>query len=167
MYTLSITVQDGILPKPHKSTVQINFTGAAVATWNATQLQAVADATLPIVDDLITGKIVGAGWTFTPTIVSGLRAEADENSDVEEGALFIFQSVYPYKTRVRIPTFNETFMLPASKQVDLTATEVIAFTDLMVDGLIISLVGFDPSDSRAVAITSLVSAVDAFQKDRG
>lgn len=166
-YTLNVSVQDGILPKPHTSVISINWRGDEAAAWNSSNLKFVSDALLPIIDDMIDGKIVSASWSFAPVLPSGLKAAADVNSDVEEGALFMFQSLYPYKTRVRIPTFKEGQMLEASKQVDVANAEVDAFLGAMIDGFDDTTLDFNPADSRGEKVTLLLSAVDAFQKDRG
>lgn len=166
-FTFNVSIQDGILPKPHTSTVSINFQGGETLAWNADNLQDVSDWLLPIIDDMIDGKIVSASWNYVPALVGGLKADADVNSDVEEGALFMFQSLYPYKTRVRIPTFKESQMLESSKQVDVANTEVAAFIAAMVDGFDIVTLDFNPADARGEDVTALISAVDAFQKDRG
>jgi len=167
VWTLNVTVADGILPKPHLSTISINFTGATVAAWNSGNLQAIVDEYLPLIDDLIDGKIVGAGWVLTSTLPSGMKAAAEEFSDVEEGARFTFTTLIPFKTSLRLPTFKESKMLPNSKQVDLTDGGVIAFVDAMEDGVTISTVNFHPADARGEQVTVLASARDAFQKDRG
>lgn len=152
--SLIYTIKDG---KGARSTVEINLDVTTLA--NA---QTFLTAHAPLLDALILGQIERVGICASGVLPGGLRAVPVEGSDVEEGALFMYNSVGGYKTRVRIPTFNEAKMLVGTQRVDLTDADVIAFNAAMIS----PLATFSASDYRGADIISLRSAVDSFQRSR-
>lgn len=152
--TAVFTIRDG---KGARSTVEININVATIA--NA---QSFVTAMAPLLDAVILGVIERVGICAVATLPGGLRAVPDSDSDVEEGARFVYNSVGGYKTSVRLPTFNEAMMLSGSQRVDQSDTDVLAFNTAMTD----PLATFSASDYRGADIVSLRSAVDAFQKSR-
>lgn len=119
-------------------------------------------AAAPLLNALITGAIERVGVCLSAALPGGLRASPLANSDVEEGAKFIFNSTGGYQTSVRIPTFDETHMVAGSTQVDTTAGPVASFVAGMTAGL--SLI--EPTDYRGADIVSLRSARESFQRSR-
>jgi hypothetical protein len=152
--SLIYTIRDG---KGARSTVEINVDVATLA--NA---QTFLTAHAPLLDALILGVIERVGICASGTLPGGLRTTPIVNSDVEEGARFIYNSVGGYKTSVRLPTFNEAMMLSGSQRVDLADADVLAFNVAMTD----PLATFSACDYRGADIVSLRSAVDSFQKSR-
>lgn len=129
-------------------------------------IQDFSDLMAPIIEDLIDGAITGVTVAIGLTLPVGLNATPGANSDVEEGARFIFASVNGYSTAVRIPTFKEALISPNSKAVDQTEAAVIAFVDAMVDGLAAGLGTAEPTDYRGDDIVGLTSANESFQRTR-
>jgi len=163
VFTLNLVIQD---EKGLKSTVSINFDGTNDEIALA-DLEWATGQVAPIVEDLITGAIVGVGWTYTPAFPSGLRAAPLADSDVEEGGKFIFTSTPPYITSVRIPTLDETLVVNPTKDINLANAAVIAFVNLMEDGLTHVALPMPVTDYRGEDVTVLKSAREQFGKDRG
>lgn len=144
--------------KNRSSLVEVNLpTGTTV-----TAAQDMVDDLAPLIEALIRGAIDRAGICVTAALPAGLRTTPLDHSDVEEGARFIFNSVGGYTTSLRIPTIDETIILPNSPLVDLTNTDVSAFVTAMVSGT----GGALPTDYRGADIISLRSAREAFQRSR-
>jgi hypothetical protein len=126
-----------------------------------------------LVDSLITGQITRAGVAFVIdlSVVSGLKSSPGANSDVEEGAKFQFRTVLNHPTGLRLPTFDETYIVAGSDAVNLTATQVAAFVAGMINGVDIdpspTTTLVQPSDQRSEDITALSFAREAFQSSRG
>jgi len=154
MLSAIFTILDG---KGARSTVEVN-----IDTDILTEAQAFITAYAPLLDALILGRIERVGICASATLPGGLSAVAVEGSDVEEGARFMYNSVGGYKTSVRLPTFDESKIIPGTQRVDLTDVDVIAFNSAMIS----PLATFSAVDYRGADIISLRSAVDSFQKTR-
>jgi len=119
-------------------------------------------AVAPLLEALITGAIERVGICVSGTLPGGLRASPLANSDVEEGARFIFTSAGGYTTSVRIPTFDDTLILEGTNIVDSDAGAVTSF----VAGMTAGLATVQPTDYRSADITALKSAREDFQRSR-
>ena len=119
-------------------------------------------AAAPVIDTLIKGVIERAGVCVSVALPGGLRTDPLQDSDVEEGARFIFGSVGGYTTSVRLPTFNEGYLQANSNLVDLADASVQAY----VDGIIGTLGGIAATDYRGASVNMLKSAREDFQRSR-
>lgn len=98
--------------------------------------------------------------------VSGLSNNAMvANSDVEEGAQFMFRTAGGFVSRIRLPTFLETLLIANSNQVDLSQTAVSNFVDFMDGTTGLGFLG-SPTDYREDDIVTLTSALESFRKSR-
>ena len=122
-----------------------------------------------LIDALVIGGFVSAGVTIVGD-VSGLNTAAAATSDVQEGARFVFATDDPYLKSVRLPTFDEAFIISGSKNVDTTDADVAAFVTMMTTGM--SLVGAGgtgsvaPTDYCFVDLTTLKSAKEDWGRNR-
>lgn len=157
--TLNFAIRDG---KGAKSTIGIYLPDDQTLV----SVQEFVDLFAPIIDDITDGVIDGVSLSVGMVLPAGLAASAGANSDVEEGARFIFASEGGYRTSVRIPTFPETKILAGSRNVSLVDVDVDAFVDAMIDGLLVTAGQAEPSDYRGEDVVSLVSAIESFQRSR-
>lgn len=134
----------------------------------ANTLQFAKDLAL-LVDAVIGGKITHIGACYLVTLPAGLKANPIANSDVEEGARFSFNTAGGFVTKMRLPTFLESKLSPASKDVNLLDSAVAAFVNAMVAGIAEANPAqtVTPSDGRQDDITSIRTARELFVKDRG
>lgn len=158
---ISYTVEDG------KGETSVFFVNIPSTFTLAQSLEAAQDiATL--VNAVITGAIRSIGLCFNVTLPGGLTTTPDADADVEEGARFQWLSTGNFRTRFRLPTFNEDLILAGTKQVDLTDTDVDALVDAIIGGTPVTGSGTVTFvDSRDVDIIALDTAREAFGKDRG
>lgn len=125
-----------------------------------------------LIDPLIRGIIrrIGVAFLVDMSGITGLKTTALAGADVEEGARFQFLTVGGFPTSLRLPTFDEAFIIPATDQVDLADTDVAAFTTAMVSGINLVPAGgtgtTQPNDARDEDIVSLTSALESFQSTR-
>lgn len=150
--------------KGTESDTSINFP----TSYNFGDVRLFAEQSAARINQLITGKIVRIGIGFTVDLPSGLRAVAAANSDVEEGARFQFRTAGGYHTAMRLPTFDESYIVPGTREVDLTDADVTDFTDSMVTGAPVVALGgvLSPSDTRDDDIVELKAARESFQSSR-
>lgn len=166
-----ITVEDG---KTKKATTFINSERFDDADFTAGKTyESWADNIMQDYYPLITGKIVFSAIVIPVTIDEGVIDQTGRplaNSDVEEGATFVWKTAGGFTTRFRIPTFNEACMISGSAEVDLANNDVDDFVQTIIDGAdAIAGVGEDRmnvTDSRGDDIIAIKSAFDAFQKSR-
>lgn len=93
-----------------------------------------------IINPLINGTLVNAGFTYEVDILEWTNAAAAAISDVQEAAEFVFRAVGDagnFIKRISLPTFVETFFTGsgAGKEVDVTQSAVTAFNTMIVDGI--------------------------------
>lgn len=90
------------------------------------------------------------------------------NSDVEEGAQFIFRSESGNPTKMRIPGFWEGQFLPGTKLVDLADEFIDEFVSFMIEGYTdVELGTITPCDSRGEDLISLILAKEKFLPRKG
>jgi hypothetical protein len=124
-----------------------------------------------LIDPLIRGVIVriGIGFLLDLAGVTGIKTAALSGADVEEGARFGFIGG-GFPTGLRLPTFDEAYIIPTTDQVDLTDTDVAAFVTAMVSGIDLSGAGgtgtLSPTTNREEDITALSYAVESFLSSR-
>lgn len=129
-----------------------------------------AQGLAPLIDAVIRGAIVGIGLSVDVSLPGGLDATASIGADVEEGATFQFNTDGGFKTRFRIPTFDEALIVADSNVVDTADTDVAALVTAMEDGLDIDpgagTTLIQPSDARDDDIVTLDYAVESFVSSR-
>lgn len=127
-----------------------------------------------LVEPLIMGQIVGAGFTIeVPVNGVIVGAAADVFADVQEKAVFAFRTINGHLKRISIPTFNEVFFSGggAGSTVDITEPDVAAFVDAMIDGIDLAASGglglVQVVDTRDEDVVLLESATQLFVNRRG
>lgn len=166
MTTFSITY--GVVDGKGKQSKMTLYT-----TDNGTDFTAIVNAvqqSIPIIIALINGKVESVNLCAN---LSGLLAGqggnvADPNSDVEEGALFLYEVLGGYAARNRVPTFDEALLISGSTQVDRAAQPVIDFEAMMEVGLSVldgtgATVTQQFTDYRGTDIIELEDAYESFQ----
>lgn len=139
-----------------------------------TNLVNATEALALLIEPLITGQIVGAGFTLeVPLNGVIVGAAANVFADVQEKAVFAFRTANGFLKRISIPTFAETLFTGGGSghDVDLTDPDVAAFVDAMEDGIDLAPaggIGLVPVvDTRDEDLVSLESAVQLFVNRRG
>src|SRR5262245_37822809 len=90
---------------------------------------ATGQSVAPVVDVLTEDKITGVDAVFHVDLSAlTLKSAAGSDADNEDGAMFIFSDEDGRVFRSRIPAIDHTFVLPSSKDIDLTSTEVTDYT---------------------------------------
>jgi len=129
-----------------------------------------ATALAPMIDSLIKGRITRVGVCATLPLPGTLKGTADPTSDVEEGARFQFITANGYPTAMRLPTFDEQFIIAGTTEVDQTDANVSTFLQSMESGINTSGNGgagvVEPCDKREDDIDALRFAREAFQASR-
>lgn len=132
---------------------------------------------IPIVGNLTTGGLrPKASITATVDLTTSPQYTNFDTpligSDVEEGAFVEFNTTDPLSIKKnRIPTFDESFIVPGTKQVDTAATEWLAFQLAMLSGLATTDGSGNPTtvlfnDRYENDLTSLLAAYEQFQSSR-
>lgn len=124
-----------------------------------------------IINALINGTLVNAGITIVMDISGYTNAAAATISDVQEKAEFVFRAVGGFLKRISLPTFIETFFTGsgAGSDVDVTQSQVTAFTTLIEDGFHEALVSTDPllpSTDHGEDVTTFVEGHQSWGKGR-
>lgn len=165
--TLTIGIRDG-KGKNATMTLRSEILDDADLTAGKTY-ESMADNILQDLEPIIDGEITYAQWTI-PVGFDFTPQTADPNSDVEEGALFQFETAEGFATKVRIPTFKEALLVAGSALVDLTAGAVQDFVNTIIDGPD-ALAGIpedriNMTDNRGADITVLRFAKEMFTRSR-
>lgn len=126
------------------------------------------DNLLQDLEPLIDGEIIGAGW-YIPITLDFTPQTADPDCDVEEGATFVFKTAGGYKTRMRIPTFKESFLIAGTELVDTADSTVQDWVNTIIDGpdavAGIAEDRINMTDSRGDDITELEEAYEKFRNN--
>jgi hypothetical protein len=132
-----------------------------------------AQAMASAIDDLITGVITGISLTEDVALPGGLKTSVVGAADVEEGAQFYWTTAGGYKSRNRIPTFDEDKIDPASRSVIMSDADVVTFLTLVQTGatytptaVAATPVAVSASDHRGDDIVSSSPALELFQRSR-
>jgi hypothetical protein len=153
--------------KTKVSTTEVKLPGAT--TFADAEIFAGQMASL--IDTLIEGAITRIGIVYQVDLPAGIKASANANSDVEEGARFQFRTANGFFSGCRLATFGESRIVAGSKEVDTVDTDVAAFVTAMVTGIDLSGVGgsgvIQPSDARDEDLTALEFAREQFLSSRG
>lgn len=161
---VSYTILDA---KGQKAVTHINFPLEAAESGFIDVLTDFAVTTGSIIDALLKGQVFDIGIGISVPMTSVIRKlTPDADSDVEEGGRFQFITALGSLTGMRLPTFDEAYLLPGTKEVDLSDSEVDAFVDRMTEGRTVTLVNVSPSDERGEDIEAISSARESFQSSR-
>ena len=162
-YTVLYSVRDG---KGAISTTELNLPDS-ITLDNARIFAAEMGK---LIDNLITGAIVRIGLVVSVDLPSGIAASPDETSDVEEGARFQWRSQNGFYSGMRLPTFDETYIVAGSRDVDRAASPVAAFILAMLDGINLAGAGGsgkpNPCDKRGDDLWALEFAREQFMSSR-
>ena len=118
-----------------------------------------------LLQDCLDGAIEAISISRDVALPSGLRLSPNPNTDVEEGALFVWGSLNGFTTKFRIPTFSESLISPNSINVAQGAAPVSALATAIIAGLP-SAPTADPSTISGDDIVLLRSATESFQRSR-
>jgi hypothetical protein len=152
---LQYTIRDG---KGLVSRTLIHLPSATTLANATTYAQAFASA----MDDVISGKVESIDICVGVALPGGLKSDPDADSDIEEGAKFIYEDAVGRIYSQRLPTFLESLILPGTRQVDNTSVDVQAVTDLIVTGN-----GTQGAVTLAdTDITAMISDKEQFVKNR-
>lgn len=133
----------------------------------AADLAVVADyarGTGQFIDALIKGQIIGYGISLVLdlALITGIKTAPLPDSDVEEGARFTMATSVGGGTEFRIPTFDEAFLVPGTRLVDLVDPAVDALVQRVIAGRTLGAINVSPSNIYGHDITALESAVESF-----
>jgi hypothetical protein len=147
--------------KNESSTVEIEFPSATPVGVLAAAVPAVA----VLINPLVQGGLKSAGFKVevdVPTWGAGALLV----SDVQEKAEFALRGVNGFLKRLNLPTFDEAFFTPTTKNVDLSDPDVAAFTDFLTDGITVSATLIQPTDIRGDDLVTLESATENWGRRR-
>lgn len=159
--TIFFTIEDA---DADKSRIEIPVD----ATDPLANIQLVVETAWDVVQPLINGSLLTAGFTVEADITAFTNPVAAIISDVQEGAEFAFRTAGGFLKKITLPTFIETFFTGAGsgKEVDTTLPEVAAFSAMMTGGIVNGAVTVNPVDSRDDDLAAYVSGVQKFGKNR-
>lgn len=151
-----------------KSRVEIPVT---VADLLDADIDFVVGAAWDIINPLVNGHLVTAGFTIEVDISGFTNAAVATIADVQEKAEFAFRTVTGFIKRISLPTFIETFFTSAGagKDVDTSATEVAAFNSMIIDGIPDAVVVVTPVpvvDLHGDDVDTFVKAHQTWGKNR-
>lgn len=159
-----LVIQDA---KGMTSRVEIPFPNNVSLSALQTNIPSIAG----LVQDLVTGGLVGAGFTVNIDLsaasgdFSGWGPVASLASDVQEKAEFVARTVNGFLKRINLPTIDEGIFIPQSPEVDMTDPAVAAFVTFLEDG-IGGAGGVFPVDSRGEDLVTVVEASENWGKRR-
>lgn len=139
------------------------------------------DSTINVVTDITESAqkfadLVGAAIGGTIKAVSAVvncplpatLGAGSGDADIEEGALFIFETAGGFKTRFRVPTYVESKFLAGSRLVDETDADFIALRDFMLTGwtATTSTNTITPTDARDDDVSAFDKGYEQFRASR-
>jgi len=154
VWSLDIAIRDG---KGKIGHVGVYLPDATTVLGVSDFLEAFVIPLDALIDGVITGVSASLGLPLPP----GIKTVSEADSDREEGALFIYDTVGGFSTKQRIPTFKEALLVSGTTQVNQADLDVSSFVSFMVDG--VPSVA-DPCDYRGADIQALASALEDFKR---
>lgn len=154
--SLTITIKDG---KNENSVVEI-FLPSATTLTDAQAFWAGFDN---LFDALIDGGVVSASVSFPLALPIGINI-ADPLSDVQEGALFVWETAQASLTKksLTIPTIKEALFVAGTKLINTAHADVAAFLTAMLSGI----GGVEPVAINDLDLGALRTAREAWGKYR-
>lgn len=131
----------------------------------------VIGAAWDVINALLTGHLVAAGFSIEVDISGFTNAAANVLSDVQEKAEFVFNTTTGIQKNLSIPTFDETLftLAGAGKDVDTTQSAITAFNTMMIDGIPDALVApqlIQPVNIHGDDVTAFIAGHEAWGKRR-
>lgn len=164
-FCISITIEDS-----KKATSVVKACVPIATVWEA--VVAFARDLATKLDALTGGRILGISISADVSLPGGLKSTATTGTDVEEGALFIYEVTGGFRTRMRVPTFLESKIQNDSRNLTVDAATT-ALTTLLVSGAAYPVlavtagnVQVNPSDARGTDIIALADAKEQFVRSR-
>jgi hypothetical protein len=156
--SLFFTITDA---KGDPSTVDFPFPDATPVAVLAAAVPAVAALLQP----LITGGLKTAGFKVEVDVPL-FGPVATLASDVQEKAEFAVRTVNGFLKRLNLPTFDEAFFVPNTKEVDRTDPDIQAFVDFLEDGITVSATLIQPTDDRGEDLVTVERARENWGRRR-
>lgn len=118
-----------------------------------------------LIQDIVTGDVRTVHLSRLFDVFTAGTAAPD--SDVEIRGKFTFQPLGTIKRLLmRIPTFNRNYVDGGAKTIDLANSDIVAFTDAMVDGLTVNSTLIRPRDTENRTLDGVISATEDYGKTR-
>lgn len=143
------------------------------------EMQAIVDTVAQLLIPVLGGSLVDAQYTVKADLTASTwyvdaANTANVLSDIEEGAVFVFESIDGYRTSIRMPTFDESLIVQGSDNVNTADTDVAAFIAVMLNGIDNTAEGgslgagseAQPTTSHDFEIAVMRSARESFVKSR-
>jgi hypothetical protein len=124
--------------------------------------QTFAAAFAQLIDNMTEGKLTGINMIYHVALPGGLKANPIANSDVEQGAIFVYADAQNFKTSLRVAAVSKAKIVANSDAVDLADADVIALNLAMTAGI----AGTQPSTNRGDDLTALLSAKESYKRQR-
>jgi len=155
--TLTISIRDD---KRKIRRFALNLSSPVAITQPQEDPLEYASILVDLINPLINGQIMGASLT---TRVPFTQQPSLSISDVEEGAIFAFETDSYSRVSFRIPTFNESFCIPGSQKIDDSIAEIDALVRALE--IPVDLYGTQcfVSDNRGVAVLRFKEAYFQFK----
>lgn len=157
VYTLEIGVVDN---KGQRSVSRIFLpTGFTFAQYTS-YAQDYADAVALCIGGGITGVNLSLDVDLSALVQTGKPTLL---SDVEETAEFILRTAGNRRAFVAIPTYDENKTVAASDELDRTDADVLAFINLLEDGITVNAANVSPCDIGDDDVVEVVTALERFR----
>jgi hypothetical protein len=119
-----------------------------------------------LIDSILAGRVFEARLCIAIDLGGLAGNVAAAGSDVEEVGAFTFDSVNQRKVSINLPTFDESKVLPGTRKIDTTDTDVVAFVTAMETGVSTAGGTIQPQDSRGNDIDTLKFAKESVRSSR-
>lgn len=115
--------------------------------------------------NILTTQITRAGICVSLDLsTSTIKANPLSGADAAQKGFFGFATgVTGFRTRMRLPAFNETLVNAGSDTIDQSDTDVAAFITAMEDGIVVTGGTVSPTDNRENDIVSTDYAREIFR----
>jgi len=162
---LAVTLQIDFKDNKNKS----SFTRLRIPTgFTIAQMITFAQSAAQAVQNLSKAKVVGASLNVAIDISAELiNVASNVLADVSEKALFMFNSVVAgIKARFNIPTFDETYVVPGSDQIDNADAPIVLFLTAIETGYALTGGSMAPVNKYGDSLTNHTEARELFVKRR-
>ena len=160
-WIMTVTVEDG---KEQRGTVSANIPSSVV---DLVDIRATATEYANLLGDTLIGGTIKAVSVSIPCVLPANLGAGSADSDIEEGALMIFETAGGWKTRFRVPTYVESKFVAGSRLIDETDAKFILLRDFMLTGWTApSVANVSPSDSRDDDIIAFDKGYEQFRSSR-
>lgn len=119
-----------------------------------------------LINPLVNGGLRKAGFRVEVDVSGVWGPVAALISDVQEKAEFFIRTAIGIPSRLNLPTFDENFFVPGTKNVDLADAAVVAFIDFLEDGITAGGGSLEPTDYREADFETVEKATENWGKRR-